>query len=266
MPFLPFLNVAAAITPPEAPDHGILSESMLFSLKNNLLADTFAQAGPVVKCVLALLLLLSVICWGIVLFKYLMLRSARLNTEKFLDLFGGASSLVEVQHASQSISGSPLQEVFSAGYRELARLLSAQQGASSDELPSPTPKVLSAAGVENVERAMIKAKTRVATNTEKYLTFLATTGSTAPFIGLFGTVWGIMSAFRNIGATGNANLTTVAPGIAEALIATAVGLFAAIPAVVAYNFFLQRVRVLEKDMENFSTDLLNMIERQLHKK
>jgi len=116
-----------------------------------------------------------------------------------------------------------------------------------------------------VDRAMIKAKTRVNTHMERYLTFLATTGSTAPFIGLFGTVWGIMTAFRNIGATGNANLATVAPGIAEALIATAVGLFAAIPAVVAYNFFLQRVRVLAKDMENFSTDLLNLIERQLHR-
>jgi len=100
---------------------------------------------------------------------------------------------------------------------------------------------------------------------ERYLTFLASTGSTAPFIGLFGTVWGIMTAFRNIGATGSANLATVAPGIAEALIATAVGLFAAIPAVVAYNFFLQRIRVLTADMDNFSADLINIIERHLRK-
>ena len=112
---------------------------------------------------------------------------------------------------------------------------------------------------------MQKAKSRVTTNLERYLTFLATTGSTAPFIGLFGTVWGIMSAFHSIGTTGSANLATVAPGIAEALIATAVGLFAAIPAVIAYNFFIQRVRVVTKEMENFSTDLINTIERHLRK-
>ena len=100
---------------------------------------------------------------------------------------------------------------------------------------------------------------------KRYLTFLATTGSTAPFIGLFGTVWGIMRAFRSIGMTGSANLATVAPGIAEALIATAVGLFAAIPAVVAYNFLLQRVRVITAEMEHFSTDLINLIDRHLRK-
>jgi biopolymer transport protein TolQ len=153
-------------------------------------------------------------------------------------------------------------EVFDAGYRELTRLLKGSGGTSKSSQESSPPEI-KAGGLENVGRALRKAQTQVITELESALTFLATTGSTAPFIGLFGTVWGIMGAFRNIGATGSANLATVAPGIAEALIATAVGLFAAIPAVVAYNYFLNWVKVLASEMENFSSDFLNIIERHL---
>jgi len=255
----------------KAPAEGVLSvkgpvgEGTGVLLQNNLITETFLQAGPVVKLVLLLLIVLSVLCWGIIVYKYLMLKRARRNAEEFLDFFSNASSLMEVYHASKNIPASPLLEVFESGYLELSRLLSPSGGGSSKPGAEPASPPLKIGGVENVNRAMQKAKTRVATQMERYLTFLATTGSTAPFIGLFGTVWGIMRAFRNIGTTGSANLATVAPGIAEALIATAVGLFAAIPAVVAYNFFLQWVRVLSKDMENFSSDLLNLIERHLHK-
>jgi biopolymer transport protein TolQ len=260
------LTVPAPVTPPlETPVGGWFDAGPWLSLRNNLVAETFMQAGPVVKLVLALLIILSVICWGIILYKHLALRRAHRNTMKFLDIFSGASSLMEVHQAIQTIPSGPLQELFEAGYLELSRLLGSARSSGERPPAQDVSKLLGPGGTENVERAMIKAKTRVNTTMEKYLTFLATTGSTAPFIGLFGTVWGIMTAFRSIGTTGNANLATVAPGIAEALIATAVGLFAAIPAVVAYNFFLQQVRVLAKEMENFSTDLINLIERQLRK-
>lgn len=244
---------------------GLLETSPGASLQKSLIAETFLQAGPVVKLVLLFLVSLSVICWGIIIFKYLMLKRARKNAEEFFDFFSNASSLMEVYHASKNIPASPLLDVFESGYLELSRLLSPSGKSMPKTGVEPVSPSLKIGGVENVNRAMQKAKTRVATQMERYLTFLATTGSTAPFIGLFGTVWGIMRAFHSIGTTGSANLATVAPGIAEALIATAVGLFAAIPAVVAYNFFLQWVRVLSKDMENFSTDLLNLIERHLRK-
>ena len=263
-----FLLQATAQTPlkQEAPIQEALRESVSTTAGGSLLADTFLQAGPVVKLVLFLLVVLSVACWGIILYKYLTLRRAQQNGQEFSDLFSKASSLMEVYHASKNIPSSPLLDVFEAGYRELSRLLASSSGSASPQTGSdPSVASLKMGGVDNVDRAMQKAKSRVTTHLEKYLTFLATTGSTAPFIGLFGTVWGIMSAFQAIGATGSANLATVAPGIAEALIATAVGLFAAIPAVVAYNFFLHWVRVVTKDMENFSTDLINSIERHLRK-
>jgi biopolymer transport protein TolQ len=241
------------------------TETVSVALQKNLLTDTFLQAGPVVKLVLLFLVLLSVVCWGIIIYKYLSIRRAEHNAVEFSELFSKASSLMEVYHASKNIPGSPLLEVFEAGYRELSRLLASSGGASSQTGGEFSVASLKTGGVENVDRAMQKAKSGVNTRLEKYLTFLATTGSTSPFIGLFGTVWGIMTAFRSIGATGSANLATVAPGIAEALVATAVGLFAAIPAVVAYNLFIQRVRELTKDMENFSSDLINLIERHLRK-
>jgi biopolymer transport protein TolQ len=248
-----------------APVTEALRQGVSTAAGRSLLADTFLQAGPVVKLVLFLLVALSVACWGIILFKYLTLRRAEENGERFFDLFIKASSLMEVYHASQNIPGSPLLEVFEAGYRELSRLLSSSGAPPPQPGGEPSVASLKMGGVGNVDRAMQKAKSRANTRLEKYLTFLATTGSTAPFIGLFGTVWGIMTAFRSIGATGSANLATVAPGISEALVATAFGLLAAIPAVVAYNFFIHRVRVITKDMENFSTDLINSIERHLRK-
>ena len=262
-----FLFQGTALTPLQqgAPIQEGLRESVATAAGRSLLADTFLQAGPVVKLVLLLLVMLSVACWGIILYKYLILRRAQENGQDFSDLFSKASSLMEVYHASKNIPSSPLLEVFEAGYRELSRLLGSSGSASPQTGSDPSVASFKMGGVGNVDRAMQKAKSRAATHLEKYLTFLATTGSTAPFIGLFGTVWGIMNAFRSIGATGSANLATVAPGIAEALIATAAGLFAAIPAVVAYNFFVHRVRVVTKDMENFSTDLINSIERHLRK-
>lgn len=231
----------------------------------SLLVETLVQAGPTVKLVLLLLIVLSVTCWGIIFYKFLVLRRSGKASQQFLTLFARASSLSELYHACRNVQRSPLLEVFEEGYKELSRLLSASGSGSSRSAAGDPVVATKPGGIENVSRAMRMAQTRAVTELERYLTFLASTGSTAPFIGLFGTVWGIMTAFRNIGMTGSANLATVAPGIAEALIATAVGLFAAIPAVVAYNFFLSRIRVLTADMENFSADLVNIIERHLRK-
>jgi biopolymer transport protein TolQ len=235
------------------------------SFRSSLLLETLVQAGPLVKLVLLLLILLSITCWGIILHKYLGLRKSGKASQRFLSLFSKASSLSELYQACRNMPASPLVEVFEEGYKELSRLLAPSGSPHPRGVPEEASVATKPGGIENVSRAMRMAQTRAVTDLERYLTFLASTGSTAPFIGLFGTVWGIMTAFRNIGATGSANLATVAPGIAEALIATAVGLFAAIPAVVAYNFFLQRIRVLTADMDNFSADLINIIERHLRK-
>jgi len=238
-----------------------VTQARIINLNKNLLIETFFNAGFTVKFVLLTLLVMSTVCWGIMLYKYFFFRRAEKGSRHFFMLFSQGQSLVDIYRASRQIPKNPLMEVFDAGYRELTRLLKGPGGNSKSAQESP-PDIKTSA-VENIGRALKKAQTQVITDLESALTFLATTGSTAPFIGLFGTVWGIMSAFRSIGATGSANLATVAPGIAEALIATAVGLFAAIPAVVAYNYFLNWVKVLASEMENFSSDFLNIIERHL---
>jgi len=150
-----------------------------------------------------------------------------------------------------------LTVLFNEGYGELKEVV---EGGGVSEGSALSTDL---GGVENVSRALRRATNSEITRLEKYLTFLATTGSTSPFIGLFGTVWGIMTAFEGIGRTGSASLAVVAPGIAEALIATAIGLVAAIPAVMAYNHFQHKIRVLIKEMDNFSTEFLNIVQRNI---
>jgi len=143
-------------------------------------------------------------------------------------------------------------KVFQAGYLELQRLIEKEKGKASGSGHD---------SIDNLERALGRASRNEMMRLERSLTFLATTGSTAPFIGLFGTVWGIMNAFQNIGAQGGASLATVAPGISEALIATAIGLAAAIPAVMGYNYYTHKIRGLRIQMENFASDFLNIVKR-----
>jgi biopolymer transport protein TolQ len=163
------------------------------------------------------------------------------------------------------LENSPLAEIFRSGYLELQQMQQQDAGADGDPRTSDasTTPSLNLYGLGAIKRALDQATTAELTRLEKNLGFLATTGSIAPFIGLFGTVWGIMNSFRDIGRQGSANLATVAPGIAEALIATAFGLLAAIPAVVLYNYFLGRIKMLTAEMDNFSSELLNIIERYL---
>ncbi|HEX7125505.1 MAG TPA: protein TolQ [Thermodesulfobacteriota bacterium] len=233
--------------------------------------DILRTAGPVVKSVLLLLLAFSVASWGIILHKWRQLRRAERESKLFLKLFWEGSRLDSIFSSAEALRESPVAEVFRAGYIELVKVKKSQSS-GSEARPAPagtlaqTVVTTELGGVENVSRALRRAVASEITRLERFLGFLATTGSTTPFIGLFGTVWGIMSSFIGIGRAGAATLAVVAPGIAEALIATAVGLAAAIPAVISYNYFLTRVKVLATEMDNFSFEFLNIVERNIFKK
>jgi biopolymer transport protein TolQ len=220
--------------------------------------DMVLKSGPVVRAVLVLLVLFSVGCWGIALAKAIEMRRARRQSARFVDIFWDAKNLATIQAACVDLKESPVAQVFRAGYQELQRLTKAKRGNPGDEETE-------FGGIENVHRAMTRARTQEVTRLERGLTFLATTASAAPFIGLFGTVWGIMTAFRGLSTTTSSSIQAVAPGIAEALVATAVGLAAAIPAVVMYNRFARQVRVLGAEMDTFSSEFLNIAERHFLK-
>jgi biopolymer transport protein TolQ len=217
------------------------------------------SASPVVQFVLLLLLAFSVGSLGVILFKFRQLGVARRQSERFLEIFWEAKNLAAINNASLELKQSPVAHVFRSGYQELQRLTRSKKSGTGtwDDKTESTEL----GGIENVERAMRRATTQEVTRLEKALTFLATTASTAPFVGLFGTVWGVMTAFRGLTTAQTSSIQAVAPGIAEALVATAVGLAAAIPAVVAFNHFAREIRVLTADMENFSAEFLNIAER-----
>jgi biopolymer transport protein TolQ len=218
-------------------------------------------SGPVVQLVLYVLILFSVISWGIILYKARQIRAARRESGRFVESFWETKNLTTIHSASQEMRRSPVAQVFRAGYQELVRLTRAKRQAKTDDLLLTTEL----GGVANVERAMRRAASQELTQLERALTFLATTASATPFIGLFGTVWGIMHAFLGLSTTQSSTIQAVAPGIAEALIATAAGLFAAIPAVVAYNHFSRQIRVLSAEMDNFAFEFLNIAERHFLK-
>jgi biopolymer transport protein TolQ len=221
------------------------------------IVDMVVHSGPVVQGVLYLLLAFSVISWGIIFYKFRQIQQARRESERFTEVFWDAKNLAAISAASLEMKESPVAQVFRAGYQELMRITRGRKQLNPGE-GNPTNEE---GGVENVERAMRRASREQITRLERALTFLATTASTAPFIGLFGTVWGIMDAFIGLSRTQASTIQAVAPGIAEALIATAVGLAAAIPSVMAYNYFSRQVRVLTAEMENFSAEFLNIAER-----
>ena len=218
------------------------------------IVELIFQADPVVQLVLIVLVGMSLACWVIIFNKFNMLRSATRNSQAFLDLFWKSRRLDQVYERADHMGPSPVGAVFKAGYVELSKL-------TNKDREEPGGEIAAVAGEENLARALRRAATVERTNLERMTTFLATTGSTAPFIGLFGTVWGILLAFQKIGLTGQASLSVVGPDIAHALIATAIGLAAAIPAVMAYNYFNSRIRVLNDEMSNFSSDFLNIVKR-----
>jgi biopolymer transport protein TolQ len=217
-------------------------------------------SGWVVRLVLFTLIGYSVGCWGIALAKSREMRRARRQTARFVDIFWEAKNLGTIQAASADMKESPVAQVFRAGYQELQRFTKAKRANPGEA------EEMEFGGIENVQRAMQRARTQEVTRLERGLTFLATTSSTAPFIGLFGTVWGIMTAFMGLSTTTSSSIQAVAPGIAEALIATAMGLAAAIPAVIMYNRFARQLRVLTAEMDTFGNEFLNIAERHFLKK
>jgi biopolymer transport protein TolQ len=227
------------------------------ALRQDTVVDMVTHAGLIVQFVLYLLMAFSVISWGIVLYKFRQIRQARNESERFTVVFWETKNLSAIHTASLEMQASPVAQVFRAGYQELMRLTRVRKQPN----PGEGEVIPEEGGIENVERAMRRAIRQQITHLERALTFLATTASTAPFVGLFGTVWGIMTAFRSLSTTGASTIQAVAPGISEALIATAIGLAAAIPSVMAFNYFSRQVRVLSADMENFSAEFLNFAER-----
>ncbi len=222
-----------------------------------------ASASPVVQLTLLALVAMSVVCWAIIFQKRKQFQIIEKSDEEFLDVFWKANSLDEVFEDADKYIDSPVAHCFKSGFKELQRLADSDL---AQKLPGSAgeanPKLV---GLDNITRALRKSTDLEIANLENKLNFLATTGSTGPFIGLFGTVWGIMGAFHKIGATGMASLAVVAPGISEALIATAIGLAAAIPAVVAYNHFLSKIKKRELELSNFNSDFLNIVKRNFFK-
>ena len=210
------------------------------------------QATLVVKLIFLVLLVFSVVSWAIIIYKRRSLKQAETSSRNFLEVFRKSKSLGEVNEAARKYRHSPLASLFQAGFKELIHLT------RSNPQPQGT---INHEKMETINRALLRASNAEITRLEKMMSFLATTGSVTPFIGLLGTVWGIMDAFHKIGVVRSASLVTVAPGIAEALIATALGLFAAIPAVIAYNFFLGRIKELITLMDDFSLEFLNIVEK-----
>jgi biopolymer transport protein TolQ len=216
------------------------------------------EGGAIAQIVLVILLVFSAISWAVILFKWWQFARAARQTRSFLDVFRKSSKFSEVHAASRTLTESPLTGLFQAGYTELNTQLRTTGGDPKTGNPAPRPTLKS---LDAVDRALLRATTTEMTRLEHRVPFLATTASITPFIGLFGTVWGIMDSFQRIGVAGSSSLGVVAPGIAHALIATAAGLFAAIPAVYFYNHFTNRVKGFAGEMDDFSLEFLNIAER-----
>jgi biopolymer transport protein TolQ len=229
---------------------------------NGSIYEMVAHAGPVGKAVLLVLAIFSIISWGIIIKKFRVIGIARKETEKFYETYSKKGNLANIYSVGKNFKNSPEAKLFAAGYNELA---------ANVKTPSPDghmaeSKKVAIDNLDGISRALSKTTLQEITRLEKTITFLATTGSTTPFIGLFGTVWGVMTSFHGIGVKGSASIAIVAPGIAEALIATAAGLAAAVPAVIFYNYFVNRIRVIANDMDAFTLDFLSLIEKNFVKK
>lgn len=228
------------------------------------LIQMISSSGLMVNFVLLLLLTFSLLSWSIIFIKYRYIRRAFKESALFTEYFWKSRDLSEAFVAAKQLLSSPIAQVFRIGYVELNKVT--QTGASARvQVSDQEPQAMGAhfAGIDNVTRALRRATNTEITRITQMVPFLATTGNTAPFIGLFGTVWGIMNSFHGIGLRGSATLAVVAPGISEALIATAAGLAAAIPSVIAYNYFMQKIRIIETELQSFSADFLNLIERDI---
>jgi biopolymer transport protein TolQ len=223
----------------------------------------FRETSPTAKFVLGILLLFSLISWIIIFAKYIRLARISRQSDKFVAFFRKSKRFSEVNTIAGQLTDSPLTTLFKAGYAELDAQIKA---ARPEESPVTTISIQPAGklvikNISGVERALERAIGIEVSRLTSYMTFLATTASASPFIGLFGTVWGIMQSFRAIGQTGSTSIAAVAPGISEALVNTAAGLAAAIPALIFYNYFMGRVRAQRAGMEDFALEFINLAER-----
>jgi len=229
------------------------------------IVQMFSNASLMVQFVLLLLVFFSMASWAIILLKYRYIKKAFNESAYFVDFFWKSRDLSDAFAKAKELQSSPVARIFRIGYMELKKLkrsgipMGPQAAGSADTQAG----MVAFAGIDNVKRSLRRAINTEVTKLTQMVPFLATAGNTAPFIGLFGTVWGIMNSFHSIGQRGSASLAVVAPGISEALIATAVGLFVAIPSVIAYNYFTQKVRVIESELISFSADFLNIVERDI---
>ncbi len=218
-------------------------------MRGDTILSLIFQAGIIVKIVLLILLFFSVFSWAIIIYKFRLLSKVEKESDEFQSAFRTSKDWDTLYRSTKKLTLSPLSNLFRAVYSL-----------------SSSAESLKEVDSEELKRTLRRVEALEAARLEKYLTFLATTGSTTPFIGLFGTVWGIMSSFMGIGRIGSASLAVVAPGIAEALIATAAGLVAAIPAVIAYNYYLSRTRMNIIAMEDFSQELIDYFMRKYGEK
>ncbi len=225
------------------------------------------SAGLVGQLVLLLLLAFSISTWAIILIKYRYIRRAFRESADFSDYFWKSRDFSNAFARAKQLPGSPLARIFRVAYLELKKTSQAGEVLETADSAAGVPPGFAfgarITATDNVKRALRRAINTEMTRMTQMVPFLATIGNTSPFIGLFGTVWGIMGSFHSIGLKGSANLATVAPGISEALIATAAGLAAAIPAVIAFNHFMNRIRIVETELQSFSADFLNIIERDI---
>ncbi|HLE43834.1 MAG TPA: MotA/TolQ/ExbB proton channel family protein [Methylomirabilota bacterium] len=224
--------------------------------------ELIANAGLIAKFVLLVLFLFSVVCWAIIFQKAMQFRGIRRETARFLKVYRESRRFSVVAGGAKRLRASPVARVYLGAYQELGGTGTALPDLM-DGPPEEGEDGIGPERLESVQRAMRRVQSSEIERMERYLPFLATTASSGPFIGLFGTVWGIMTSFHSIGSQGAASLAVVAPGISEALIATAAGLAAAIPAVVGYNYFVGKVRHWVTEMDNFALELTNLLERRL---
>ena len=230
---------------------------------NGGVADLVLSAGPVAKFVLLLLAIFSVVCWALIVEKWWEFRKIRRESLRFRQIFREARRFSVVYAAAKKHRDSPLAQLYVAAGQELVTAYGSAD--TVDHVLDDAEEGLPGERLDATSRALRRAGSAEVARMERYLPFLATVASSAPFIGLFGTVWGIMTAFQGIGQQGSANLAVVAPGISEALVATAAGLGAAIPAVMGYNFFVNRTKHWAMEMEGFTLDLLNAFARPAQK-
>jgi biopolymer transport protein TolQ len=248
LPLFPQLieeEVVPGIEAPQAPLTEAMHEFSLYEM--------IFSSSPVVQAVLILLVVMSVWTWGIVIYKFRAMKRAKRESEEFENVFWNSKNLAQISDVARNLLESPIAQVFCAGHQELTAIV----GSKSNHTEH--------GALENIDRALKKAKMEEVTRLERGTTMLATTASAAPFIGLFGTVWGIMNAFIGLSQVKSTSIQAVAPGISEALIATAIGLAAAIPAAIFYNIFMQQLRIMNRSMDSFSSEFLNIAKRHFLK-